>query len=115
MQATDLLSPVTVGDYAFYECGDLEKVTFDKKADATETTPATENSNVTVIGVGAFYEDEYLNEITIPASVTSIGEKAFALSYSDSLDITFESGNDATLPEMKLGDSLFYNRESTRS
>ena len=106
-----LAQPVTVGDYAFYECGDLEKVTFDKKADATETTPATENSNVTVIGVGAFYEDEYLNEITIPASVTSIGEKAFALSYSDSLDITFESGNDATLPEMKLGDSLFYNRE----
>ena len=89
---------VTVGDYAFYNCSSLESVEFE------------ENSNISTLGTGAFMDDDYLSTITIPATVSSIGDRAFALTeYSDDLEITFETADSAD--ELTLGNSVFYGRE----
>ena len=56
---------ISIGSYAFYECGNLTSVTFG------------ENSQLTTIGNRAFYGCNKLTNITIPDSVTTIGDYAF--------------------------------------
>ena len=52
-----------IGDYAFYHCSGLTRVTIP--------------DGVTSIGDSAFYECSGLTSVTIPDSVTSIGDEAF--------------------------------------
>lgn len=59
----------SIGDYAFYDCSTITKVTIPK--------------SVTSIGDYAFSECVSLTNVTIPLSVISIGEDAFA--FCDSL------------------------------
>lgn len=62
----EILANVTkIGNAAFYECENLEKVTFE------------EGSRLTTIGLGAFHTCK-ITEIVIPASVTWIKDYAFA-------------------------------------
>ncbi len=56
---------VTVGNYAFSET-------------SVRTVSYKEHSNVTTLGRGAFMDCTYLSEIEIPASVTRVGDEAFA-------------------------------------
>ena len=57
--------PVTaIGDYAFYLCEDLTKITV--------------SENVTSIGDSAFWYCTGLTSVTLPSSLNSIGERAFA-------------------------------------
>ena len=63
-----------IGDYAFYEWNNLEKVTMP--------------SNITSIGERAFWNCNNLTGITIPDGVTSIGESAF-ISCSSLTNITY--------------------------
>lgn len=69
--------PVVLGEYAFRE-SNIKKLTF------------AENSKVTEIGDGAFFDcKSFSSEVKIPASVATIGDRAFArsaitkLSYAD--------------------------------
>ena len=57
----DFTSITTIGNSAFYHCSNLTKVDL---------------PNVTTIGVSAF-EGAGLKELTLPATITSLGEKAF--------------------------------------
>ncbi len=101
-------SVTTVGDYAFYNCGDLTNVTIGDGVisvgdfaffDCWSLTSVTIGANVTSIGAYAFSgfgnsppgdptDGELfavgcpLSSVTIPNSVTSIGDNAFAGCYS---------------------------------
>ena len=55
----------SIGSSAFYDCSNLESVTF------------AEGSGLTSIGSGAFWDCSSLKSIDIPAGVTSIGSDAF--------------------------------------
>ena len=96
-----------IGAYAFYNCNSLAELTFE------------ENSIVSTIGEGAFMDTEELTDITIPSTVTEIGDRAFAWSgYETSnydtkeyVSVTFESADDTTLPELKLGSEVFFGNE----
>ena len=79
-----------IGDNAFRGCENLTSVTFEEEVVGKARTMATfaeESDNVvlsshlTTIGNYAFYNCINLHEVKIPASVTSIGEKAFG--YAD--------------------------------
>ncbi len=87
------LSAVTVGNYAFYGCDDLETLTF------------AEGSNVTEIGNGAFKGCSYLESLVLPASMTFIGDEAFAECGTDAWSFS------VTLPEsdkqLSLGNGVF--------
>lgn len=97
-EGSALAQPVTIGDYAFMEC-DLEDIVF------------ADDSNVTTIGAGAFMDNEYLGghysegPLTIPATVTEIGDIAFAYSddYGKELDIVFEDGDEP----LEFGKNVF--------
>ncbi|MGN0155301.1 MAG: leucine-rich repeat domain-containing protein [Lachnospiraceae bacterium] len=65
----------TIGNYAFYECGNLNSVTF------------TEPSAVAVIGDYAFSKNNNLN-ITLPASVTTLGTYCFSECSNIVIDIS---------------------------
>lgn len=67
-QITSVVIPegyVTIGDYAFYGCENLERIVL----------PST----VTTIGKMAFSDCSKLSEIVFPDSLTMLGEKAFYL------------------------------------
>ena len=84
-------SVTSIGDSAFYECCDLNSVTF------------KDNSQLLSIGPKAFQDSE-LQSITIPDSVTSIGE--FAFSACENLSsITF--GQNSSLDS--IGNYAFSN------
>ena len=55
----------TIGNWAFYNCHELEHIDFPE--------------GVTEIGTGAFYGCTNLQDLSLPASVQSIGDNAFAL------------------------------------
>ncbi len=98
-----------IGAYAFYNCNSLAELTFE------------ENSIVSTIGEGAFMDTEELTDITIPSTVTEIGDRAFAWSeyedeeydedYTKDLSITFASGDDSTLADLYLGNAIFLGCE----
>ena len=70
----------TIGDYAFYGCGELISVEF------------AENSNLKTVGESAFAYCRSLKEFAMPTRVASIGKNAFLCCYS--------------LPNMTLGYSV---------
>ena len=87
----------SIGNYAFSNCTSLASVTF------------AENSQLTSIGNGAFYNCTSLASIEIPASVTSIGKRAFAGDYDTSMklaSVTFDDIENSQLTS--IGDDAFY-------
>ncbi len=90
------LNDVVVGDYAFYDCSQLETLTF------------AEGSRVVELGKGAFRETIYLKAVSIPASMRSIGDEAFleAGYYLDAITVTFAAAK-AGDPDLLLGDAVF--------
>ena len=70
----------SIGDYAFFECGSLENVTF------------APGSQLASIGVNAFYYCYSLGSIEIPSSVTTIGDLAFA-DCGNLENVTFAPGS----------------------
>ncbi len=102
----DTLAPeVTIGDYAFYDCYSLSTLTFE------------EGSNVVSIGNGAFMDSEYLGDdyygtaVSIPSTVTWIGDEAFA--YSDGFDSEY-SKKDFTITFAEGGTTLEFGRNVFR-
>ena len=85
------LENVTIGDYAFYGSG-IETITFE------------ENSKVVSIGESAFEGCSDLESVTIPASVTSVGDKAFK--DSGLINVTFV-GDATKATTLMLGSALF--------
>ncbi len=78
LKSVEIPSSITkIGDNAFSMCSSLSSVTF------------AENSQLTTIGGGAFYDCGSLTSIEIPASVTNIGDRAF--SYSGLINITLNT------------------------
>ncbi len=69
----------SIGSYAFYNVKSLESVTFEA------------NAAITVIGEGAFGYTGGLASITLPASLKTVGEKAFF--YSSIANVAFENGS----------------------
>lgn len=85
-QITSVVIPegyVTIGDYAFYGCENLERVVL----------PST----ITTIGKMAFSACSKLSEIVLPDSLTTLGEKAFYLSKN--LNKVMFSKNLTMIPE----------------
>ena len=88
-QVTIPSSVTSIGSYAFYGCDNLAKIDFRKATGLTYfdsyafnscpklTTIDLSATSLTTIGESAFYDNDYLTEITLPESVTSIGEDAF--------------------------------------
>jgi len=74
-----------IGEYAFYECANLEKVTISGAtkieagafADCYSLTSVSLPSTLTYIGENAFSGCESIQYINIPSSVTFIGDDAF--------------------------------------
>ena len=119
---TDIVIPSTVeyiGGSAFEGCNSLDSVVFEDNSQLTEigyyafggctaleSVDFGENSVLETIGIDAFISCESLTEITIPASVTYIGSRAF-MSCSELKTVIFEGG------ETEQGDtdahSLFYD------
>ena len=76
----------SIGNYAFYSCSSLTKVTIGNSVksigyEAFALCSALKQVNigdgVTSIGSSAFYGCSALTQVTIPGSVTSIGDEAF--------------------------------------
>ena len=81
-------SVTSIANYAFYGCGKLAKVDFNKARDLTYIGVNTFNAcaltiidlsatSLTTIGSSAFYDNNYLTEITLPESVILIDSYAF--------------------------------------
>ncbi len=88
------LTDLTVEEYAFYDCNDLTELAFE------------EGSRVSELGEGAFKDCGYLAEITIPGSMTFVGDEAFANCGMDdgwSISVTIEGGSNA----LELGNGVF--------
>ena len=86
--------PVTsIGDYAFYECGNLTNVTLP--------------SSLTSIGNAAFCNCENLTSVTLPKSLVTIGSSAFSGTALSSVEI----------PEgvTTIGEWVFYYCENLTS
>ena len=87
----------TIGNYAFYNCSELSSVTF------------AEGCVLKSIGAFAFANHDiydasyYFTEITIPASVETIGANAFAETNLES--VTFEDGD----KDLFLGHTFAYS------
>jgi hypothetical protein len=78
---------ITIGDYAFYYCVDLDSVTIGNNVETigrnafefcTFISSVTIGNNVKSIGSSAFSDCYNLTSIVIPDSVTSIGSSAFS-------------------------------------
>lgn len=88
---------VTIGKYAFRDCGDLTSVTFE------------DGNRVSVIGEGAFYgcDDYDFSSITLPSNLKSLGAQAFRdCEYLE--EIVIQASNS----ELTFGSDAFYNCES---
>ncbi len=95
----------TVGSYAFYQCESLRVINFTTDDDDDE-----QESCVTTIGKAAFKDCAAFYSLAIPASVTEIGDEAFANCATDhegwsKLEIT-----DGNLP-LELGNAVFSGTE----
>ena len=75
----------TIEEYAFMSCDNLQHVDFGAVTTiergafqvCSSLSPADISDKIEVIGDYAFFRNAAVNEITIPASVTSVGAKAF--------------------------------------
>ena len=88
-QVTIPSSVTSIGSYAFNGCDNLAKIDFRKATGLTYfdsyafsgcpklATIDLSATSLTTIGSSAFYDNDYLTEITLPESVTSIGYQAF--------------------------------------
>ena len=105
-----------IGNYAFRECYSLKTITLsnsirtiaDRGFQACKVTSITIPSSVTSIGNNAFSDCSSLTSITIPSSVTSIGKYAFS-SCSSLTSITIP--NSVT----SINGSAFYSCSSLTS
>ena len=88
-KGTNLGTGVTIGKYAFRDCKSLATLNLES------------GSNITTISEGAFYGCTSISEISLPASVKSIGNDAFrgctglktlAFSDNDKATLTFGEG-----------------------
>ena len=78
-------SVTSIGDFAFYDCGDLETITLGSSVTSigkyafaySGISKITLNKELTSIDAYAFSRCSNLNEIIIPESVTNIGKNAF--------------------------------------
>ena len=102
-------SVTSIGNYAFSECTELISVTVPDCvteigrhafAYCTNLKYIEIGDNVQIIGNGAFAKTG-LNSITIPASVTSIGSKAFFMVPIE--DVVFEDGDS----NLQLGNNKY--------
>lgn len=96
-----LNNPVTIDEYAFFNCYYLSSITF------------AENSNVANINKGAFMYGDYLEEITIPATVKYIGDYAFAYDseYGKDFVLNFASFDSETANKLEFGVAPFHYLE----
>ncbi len=88
---------VTIGKYAFRNCGYLTKVTFE------------DGNRVSVIGEGAFYgcDDYDFSSITLPKNLKSLGAQAFRdCEYLEEIVVQASDSN------LTFGSDVFYNCES---
>lgn len=94
------LVDVTIGKYAFRDCGDLNTVTFE------------DGNRVSVIGEGAFYgcDDYGFETITLPKNLKSLGAQAFR-DCENLEEIIIQSNNS----ELSFGSDAFYNCTSLRT
>ena len=84
------VNPYVDGDFAYSDNTKTSLLAY-LGADSSVTIP----SSVTSIGNDAFYNNKNLTSVTIPSSVTSIGNNAFY--YCSNLrSVTFESGSQLT-------------------
>ena len=88
-------SVTTIGDRAFYECGNLTNITIP--------------DSVTTIGNSAFCCCTHLESVTIGDSVTTIGDYAF--SDCDSLTSVY---CEAITPPILVGDMVFFDNADSR-
>lgn len=87
----------TIGNYAFYECGELGAVTF-------AGTSVLESIGAFAFAFDSSYDASYdFTEITVPASVKTVGAYAFANTRLEA--VTFEDGTE----DLVLG-TTFVNR-----
>ena len=94
-------SVTAIGDQAFANTTELTEVTFD-------TGPSDEGSTLVSIGAGAFSNSGIL-EITIPSSVSSIGDQAFA-NIPQLTNVTFDTGpSDEGSTLVSIGAGAFSN------
>lgn len=115
--AFDLSNVTSIGEEAFVSSGitsaDLSSVTFLGKS-AFSKTAKLENlvigSGLTEIPDKAFEDTEALHEVTIPETVSRIGERAFYGSRRVDLTVTMES---ATAPE--LGKNVFQSKGTVQA
>ena len=86
---------VSIGDYAFRSCSDIEEIVFEK------------GSKVTTIGEGAFMYNYDIKSLTLPASIEEIGDIAFyGWYYLTELSFEETTKDGASL---SFGDYVFYN------
>lgn len=81
-----------IGDYAFYSCRSLEKVTFSEGLES--------------IGKVAFCWDDKITSVTLPHSLKSVGEGAFAENWYI-LEVTY-SGTIEELKSVQWGECIFH-------
>ncbi|UKK51363.1 leucine-rich repeat protein [Prevotella sp. E13-17] len=74
----------TIGEYAFNRCGTYWD---DETHQGVENLVVTMGSNVTTIGAYAFEECSKLKSVTLPSTLTTIGNEAFYLTGLTSISI----------------------------
>lgn len=89
------LSDVEIGKYAFRSAYNIRKIVFEA------------GSQVTKIGMGAFYTNYYGETVEIPATVKEIGDHAFG-AWSKLKEVTIQETT-ADGASLEFGDQVFYN------
>ncbi|MDE6060288.1 MAG: leucine-rich repeat domain-containing protein, partial [Clostridia bacterium] len=88
----DGFDSVTIGKYAFRDCGELKTIEFKK------------GNHVKVIGEGAFFGCDDLTELELPANLETVGAQAFRDCTSVE-KVTISSTKDS----LEFGTDVFYN------
>ena len=104
----------TIGEYAFANCSKLGELTFEIAKSGSQTS-----SSLSEIKKGAFANSSISGHLTIPLSITSIGESAFE-STTNLDNLTFQKlynakGEEKTVPLSTIGNRAFYGSGITGS